>query len=46
MLSRRTLIAGGAAALAAPPIFARAQNSTEGAEAARTICGWNGARLR
>ena len=37
MLSRRTLIAGGAAALAAPPIFARAQNSTEGADAARTI---------
>jgi FtsP/CotA-like multicopper oxidase with cupredoxin domain len=28
MLSRRAVIAGGVAALAAPPIFARAQNST------------------
>ena len=37
MLSRRSLLAGGAAALAAPPIFARAQNSTDSAAAAPTI---------
>jgi FtsP/CotA-like multicopper oxidase with cupredoxin domain len=40
MLSRRALIAGGAAALAPPPMFARAQSSTErarGPEAAPTI---------
>jgi FtsP/CotA-like multicopper oxidase with cupredoxin domain len=37
MLSRRALLAGGVAALAAPPIFARAQSSTDGAGAAPTI---------
>ena len=37
MLSRRALLAGGVAALAAPPILARAQNSTDSAEAAPTI---------
>jgi FtsP/CotA-like multicopper oxidase with cupredoxin domain len=37
MLSRRALLAGGVAALAAPPILARAQNSTDSAAAAPTI---------
>ena len=37
MLSRRALLAGGVAALAAPPILARAQNSTGSAAAAPTI---------
>ena len=37
MLSRRALLAGSAAALAAPPILARAQTSTDSAAAARTI---------
>jgi FtsP/CotA-like multicopper oxidase with cupredoxin domain len=40
MLTRRALIAGGAAAVAAPPLFARAQSSTDGgkgADAAPTI---------
>jgi FtsP/CotA-like multicopper oxidase with cupredoxin domain len=37
MLSRRALIAGGVAALAAPPIPARAQSSTDGDATARTI---------
>ena len=37
MLSRRTLLAGGVAALSAPPILARAQNSTDSAGAAPTI---------
>ncbi|HZZ25200.1 MAG TPA: multicopper oxidase family protein [Roseiarcus sp.] len=37
MLSRRAVIAGGVAALAAPPILARAQNSTDSAAAAPTI---------
>ena len=37
MLSRRAVIAGGAAALAAPPILARAQTATDGAAAAPTI---------
>src|SRR6185437_13223846 len=37
MLSRRALIAGGVAALAAPPIPARAQSSTDDGAAAPTI---------
>jgi FtsP/CotA-like multicopper oxidase with cupredoxin domain len=37
MLSRRALLAGGVAALAAPPILTRAQNSTGNAQAAPTI---------
>ena len=37
MLSRRALIAGGAAALAAPSIRSRAQTSTDGADAAPAI---------
>ena len=37
MLSRRALLAGGVAALAAPPILARAQNSTDSAATAPTI---------
>jgi FtsP/CotA-like multicopper oxidase with cupredoxin domain len=37
MLSRRAILAGGVAALAAPPIFARAQSSTDRAGAAPTI---------
>ncbi len=37
MLSRRALLAGSAAALAAPPILARAQTSTDSAAAAPTI---------
>ena len=37
MLSRRAVIAGGVAALAAPPILARAQTSADGAAAAPTI---------
>jgi FtsP/CotA-like multicopper oxidase with cupredoxin domain len=37
MLSRRAILAGGVAALAAPPIFARAQSSTGGDGAAPTI---------
>jgi FtsP/CotA-like multicopper oxidase with cupredoxin domain len=37
MLSRRAVIAGGVVALAAPPILARAQNSTDSAAAAPTI---------
>ena len=37
MLSRRAVIAGGVSSLAAPPILARAQNSTDGAAAAPTI---------
>jgi FtsP/CotA-like multicopper oxidase with cupredoxin domain len=37
MLSRRALLAGSAAALATPPILARAQSSTDTAAAAPTI---------
>jgi FtsP/CotA-like multicopper oxidase with cupredoxin domain len=37
MLSRRALLAGGVAALAAPPILAQAQNSTDSAAVAPTI---------
>ena len=37
MLSRRALLAGGAAALATPPILVRAQSSTDSAGAAPTI---------
>ena len=37
MLSRRALLAGGVAALAAPPLPARAQNSTGSAETSPTI---------
>ena len=37
MLSRRALLAGGVATLAAPAILARAQNSTDSAAAAPTI---------
>jgi FtsP/CotA-like multicopper oxidase with cupredoxin domain len=37
MLSRRALLAGGVAALAAPPFPARAQNSTDNAAAPPTI---------
>ena len=37
MLSRRALLAGGVATLAAPPILARAQNSTDSAGAVPTI---------
>ena len=37
MLSRRALLAGGVAALAAPPFPARAQNSADSAAAAPTI---------
>ena len=37
MLSRRALLASGVAALTAPPILARAQNSTDSAGAASTI---------
>ena len=37
MLSRRALLAGSAAALAAPPILARAQTSTDSAATAPTI---------
>jgi hypothetical protein len=37
MLSRRALLAGGVATFAAPPILARAQNSTDSAGAAPTI---------
>jgi FtsP/CotA-like multicopper oxidase with cupredoxin domain len=37
MLSRRAVLAGGVAALAAPPIGSRAQNSTDSAAAAPTI---------
>jgi FtsP/CotA-like multicopper oxidase with cupredoxin domain len=37
MLSRRALLAGGVAALAAPPILVRAQSSTDSPAAARTI---------
>jgi FtsP/CotA-like multicopper oxidase with cupredoxin domain len=37
MLSRRAVIAGGVAALAAPSFLARAQNSTDNAAAAPTI---------
>ena len=37
MLSRRALLGGGVAALATPPILARAQTSTDSAGAAPTI---------
>src|SRR5277367_2243850 len=37
MLSRRALLAGGVATLGAPPMLARAQNSTDSAGAAPTI---------
>jgi FtsP/CotA-like multicopper oxidase with cupredoxin domain len=37
MVSRRALLAGAVAALATPPILARAQNSTDSAAAAPTI---------
>ena len=37
MLSRRAIIAGAVAALAAPPVFARAQTSADGGQTAPTI---------
>jgi hypothetical protein len=37
MLSRRAILAGGVSSLAAPPILARAQNSTDSDAAAPTI---------
>jgi len=45
MLSRRALLAGGVAALAAP-ILARAQNSADSAFAAPTVLRLSGATSR